>query len=333
MPGIIPDALTGGISWEDLSVEYASRPPEPFNIQCAYLALPTDCSARIMPGQINAMVSEMLNLAGCFNPDGSWDCEATNNLCTNWTAYRTEVTNGVNLFTDIQALLCGATENVEELPAGASMLWCDGEGEVKTSPFPDIGNLLCELAEPDPEPPADAGYLWCDGGGNIHTSPIVIPDPGEGGLSHGITGTVTVPAANRTIDASTVPPFDLQTINIPNSSTETIKVAVYLGLDADFIELTPGAQGTISFSRFENADGSGAIIMDTHIGIRNLNTGGTPIFSIKPSAFRIFDIPPGGLAMHFGFSGGATPSDSFRIENCDGEVRVYGVYAATFDTF
>lgn len=367
--GIIPEY---GVIWTADTVEYATKPDAPFSISCDYLAHPSDCSARIMPAQINAMVSELLNLAGCFNPDGSWNCENTDNLCANWTSYRTEVGAGLNLFNDIQALLCGATEEVAELPANAELLWCDGEGEVKTSPFPDVGKLLCEAAtedptppegvsflwcngsgevftsptpEPDvagllcaaatedPSPPGDAGFLWCNGSGEVFTSPIVIPDPGEPTLSHGIRGTQAITAADRTLDSATVAPFGMTTINIPNTSSENIVVLLSMIFEVNLIELIDGGQGQLSFSRFTNADGSGGVIQECHMGARNIRAPGTPVMIFKPAAMRQYVIPPGGVDMYFGFEGGAAPDNAYRVEVIAGKIEVYGVYASSFDTF
>ena len=43
-------------------------------------ALPANCEARIEPKQINAIVSEMLALAECYDADGPWDCTTINNM-------------------------------------------------------------------------------------------------------------------------------------------------------------------------------------------------------------------------------------------------------------
>jgi hypothetical protein len=362
---IIPDEIMGALPWDSPSVENATRPDAPFAITCDYLALPTDCSARIMPDQINAIVSELLNLAGCFNPDGTWDCGATDNLCANFTAYRTDTGAGVNLFNDIQALLCGATQEVAELPSNAELLWCDGEGTIKTSPL-DVAKLLCDsvttdptppsgvnylwcaggevfespvdfaaeicnAATADPTPPPEAGFLWCDGSGGLFTSPMVIPDPPPEGLSHGIRGTVAITAADRTLDSSTVPPFGMTTINIPNTSSENIVVLLSMIFEVNLIELVDGGQGQLSFSRFTNADGSGGVIQECHMGARNINPPGTPVMIFKPAAMRQYTIPPGGIDMYFGFEGGAAPDNAYRVEVIAGKIEVYGVYAATFD--
>lgn len=290
MTGIIPET---GVDWESDTVENATRPAEPFAISCQYTAHPSDCSARIMPDQINAFASEMLNLAGCFNPAGTWNCDATNNLCLNWTAYRTETGPGT-LAGDVAEVICAAT-SVGEVAEGTEFLFCQG-GELVTGSLP---------------------------------APVVPPES----LSHGIRGTYGIQPPNFTLDNTSVPPYSIETVNIPNTSGQPIWVIVSLVLECDMIILDAGGSGNYSFSRFTNADGTGGVIMDAHFRMRNIDGSGQPQMNTKTGAVRQFEIPPGGMDMHFGFEGGASPANSARVENISGKVEVYGVYAATFDTF
>jgi hypothetical protein len=95
MPGIFPEALAGGIVYRDASgaalnppgVENAYSPAAAFVITCPPTALPSDCTARIEPRQVNAVMSELIALAECFDPDGTWDCNKLTNLCTAFTAW------------------------------------------------------------------------------------------------------------------------------------------------------------------------------------------------------------------------------------------------------
>jgi hypothetical protein len=94
MPGILPDTESaGGVVYRDLAgnptnppdVQNAYSPAPAFVANCELTALPADCDARIEPRQLNAIVSELLALAECFDPDGPWDCNSVNNLCAAWT--------------------------------------------------------------------------------------------------------------------------------------------------------------------------------------------------------------------------------------------------------
>lgn len=97
MSGVFPDEITGGIVIRNP----AGFPTNPPNVQNAYVpgpayiitcpptAIPSDCTARITPAQINAIVSELLALAECLDPDGPWNCNSVTNLCAAFMAYVT----------------------------------------------------------------------------------------------------------------------------------------------------------------------------------------------------------------------------------------------------
>src|SRR6187431_2145141 len=95
MPGILPDALAGGLVYRDINgnptnppnVENAYPPLPPFLANCAFTALPSDCTARIEAKQINAIVSEMLSFAECLDPNGPWDCNSLHNLCVSFKTW------------------------------------------------------------------------------------------------------------------------------------------------------------------------------------------------------------------------------------------------------
>lgn len=107
MPGILPETTAGGLVYRDISgvplnppgVQSAYSPPATFVASCAFTALPSDCTARIEPKQINAIVSELIALAECFDPNGPWDCNSLTNLCrafTYWASEEAEV-DGVSI--------------------------------------------------------------------------------------------------------------------------------------------------------------------------------------------------------------------------------------------
>jgi hypothetical protein len=63
------------------NVPSAYVPAAGFEIDCPPTALPADCTARITAEQINSIVSELIALAECFDPDGPWNCSLLTNLC------------------------------------------------------------------------------------------------------------------------------------------------------------------------------------------------------------------------------------------------------------
>src|SRR5262245_60166174 len=95
MPSIFPDVTAGGVVVRDADgnclnppgVSNTYCPPETFVTSCEITALPTDCSARITPEQINAISSELLSFAQCLDPTGPWNCGSVQNLCAAFTAW------------------------------------------------------------------------------------------------------------------------------------------------------------------------------------------------------------------------------------------------------
>lgn len=92
---IFPEEDAGGLVVREEDGDPVSQPevakayvPAPtFDINCDLRALPSNCNARIEPEQINAIVSELVALAECFNASGTWDCNSLQNLCTNFQAW------------------------------------------------------------------------------------------------------------------------------------------------------------------------------------------------------------------------------------------------------
>lgn len=82
MPGIFPDPATaGGVVAPSNLVANAFIPAAPFNTTSPITYLPSNCDARILPAQINAITSELLSLATCLNPAGTWNSSTVTNLC------------------------------------------------------------------------------------------------------------------------------------------------------------------------------------------------------------------------------------------------------------
>jgi hypothetical protein len=87
MTGIVPNVSSGGLPIGSANVSNVGVLPATFTLSCAQLGLPNDCTAKITPAQINAMVSELMNLAACFAPTGTWTCSSLTNLCSAFNSY------------------------------------------------------------------------------------------------------------------------------------------------------------------------------------------------------------------------------------------------------
>lgn len=176
MSSAIPVAVSGALPSTSTRVENAHTPGPNFDVSCDYLALPSDCTARILPSQINAIVSELMSLAECFNPDGTWNCNSQTNMCTNFTTYRTDTTlnlANVSLFSDIQKLLCGVTQT--PVTAGSFYLFCDGDGEIhKAAASGDICDAGIQT-----QAIATDFYVVCTAAGDLVRVPAVAADPGD----------------------------------------------------------------------------------------------------------------------------------------------------------
>src|SRR5262245_20569819 len=90
MPGIFPETTAGGKFIRDPAgnpitasgVERAYAPPATFTSTGQFTALPSDCSARFEPKQLNAIVSELVSFVEYLDPNGPWNCGALNNIKT-----------------------------------------------------------------------------------------------------------------------------------------------------------------------------------------------------------------------------------------------------------
>lgn len=125
MPGIIPNQ---GVTYRDAagnciaqpSVENAYCPAPEFAASCPLVALPDDCTARLDPGQINALVSEIIAFAEALCPEGPWDCDSSTNLAAIWES-------GCWLPDDLN--LCASP--IVNLDQSILFVGCDASGPVR----------------------------------------------------------------------------------------------------------------------------------------------------------------------------------------------------------
>lgn len=96
---VFPLGGNGGVEIRDAvgnclnppNITNAYCPPGTFTVgPCNVTALPDDCTARIMPSQINAIISELLCFAVSLDPDGAWNCDSMCNLSAAFQAWFSE---------------------------------------------------------------------------------------------------------------------------------------------------------------------------------------------------------------------------------------------------
>lgn len=125
---------SGGVCYSPAGIANAYCPPADFSSSCEIRYLPSNCSARITPAQINAFQSEILCLAQTFNPDGNWNCGSLCNLSTTFTQWAASAGGFDGSLLDyLQTHLCSRpyrdSVEVASLPA-ATYIMCDGEGNI-----------------------------------------------------------------------------------------------------------------------------------------------------------------------------------------------------------
>lgn len=86
--GVFPQTSAGGLPATSANVNNVYVPNADFDISCVQTGLPSDCTARILPSQINAIVSELVALAEALTPDGTWSCASLTNLATAFQAWQ-----------------------------------------------------------------------------------------------------------------------------------------------------------------------------------------------------------------------------------------------------
>lgn len=149
------------------NVPNAYVPLPAFETSCQMLYLQDDCYSRVSPAQINAIVSELICFAEGLTPDGEWDCsslcnirtafeafmanfasqeigdqlcdvidgdgtEATARLiyCTDGVAKGLPITGDSGLLSLVFSAICGTDIELSTTP-GTTLLYCDGDGNVK----------------------------------------------------------------------------------------------------------------------------------------------------------------------------------------------------------
>lgn len=163
MPGIFPETVSGGIIYRSTAgacnvpaqVSNAYCPDVAFTTNCDLTALPNDCTARIAPAQVNAIVSELLGLAECMDPTGLWDCTALTNLCTAFKVWEAALAAaGDPPSTDIGNLIIQGTDGNHYL--GTQQLCDAGDALAQCLLSLDAANILGIGADGRlyvPEPP------------------------------------------------------------------------------------------------------------------------------------------------------------------------------------
>lgn len=155
MPGAIPNASSGAIIIRDSegnclnppNIINAYCPPPEFTTTCELRALPDDCTGRIMPSQINGIVSELLCLAVALTPEGEWDCAIPCNLSNAFASWVADTLPGIiSDEVNIHDILCNLTP-VGGISPSARIPACV-DGEMVAVQAGTIANLFnpCQVA-------------------------------------------------------------------------------------------------------------------------------------------------------------------------------------------
>jgi hypothetical protein len=106
-------------------------------------ALPSDCDARIEPRQINAIVSELVNLAVCLDPDGPWDCDTLSNLCNAFAAWAAIYARAIHVG-DTPPSNPGKNQIWWETDTGFLLIWYDDGNTQQWVQMSDPGNIIMD---------------------------------------------------------------------------------------------------------------------------------------------------------------------------------------------
>lgn len=176
---IFPETLAGGVVLRtqagvvlppDPRVQNGYIPPDSFSTTCDLTYLPSDCTARITPAQVNSFTSEMLCFAAQLEPDGTWTCNSPCNLAGAFNSWKTGTYTG-SLKDIIADFICSSPIVPDPNIATASFVGCDGDGNLFKTIIGDflslgvIGPILCEAEAGTPTPTTQ--FLYCDEDGNI----------------------------------------------------------------------------------------------------------------------------------------------------------------------
>jgi hypothetical protein len=129
MPSIFPDNASGGlIVFDHTSGLPVAQPtvenadvPDTFDSTCDMTALPSNCNARVSPAQINAIVSELVNLFVAMAPGREWDCTQLDNLAEAFEQFVANLAGGGG-----GSLICEAPMDEAGTIAEAALIFCDG---------------------------------------------------------------------------------------------------------------------------------------------------------------------------------------------------------------
>lgn len=138
-------------------------PPVAYDIDCDMTALPNDCKVAPENRQVNAIISEMLNLAAAMDPDGSWECAQYDNLSDAFKAWVAEFSGS-----QTGDLLCGSAFG-NGTDTGDALLYCDSGVVKKLLIDGDEGLLqmvqafLCDSAISVPNTNDDY-FMYCRNG-------------------------------------------------------------------------------------------------------------------------------------------------------------------------
>lgn len=134
---IFPDVANGGIVVRTVGgacvpqseAPNAYCPPSAFVMNCQVTALAEDCTARIMPSQINAIVSELLCLGAALDPNGPWDCNGNCNLATMFQTWASQLVTGITVVTDGTTIDGNGTADdpITLIPGGVVAAICGDE--------------------------------------------------------------------------------------------------------------------------------------------------------------------------------------------------------------
>lgn len=132
MPSIFPELAAGGLVIRTQAgaptgavVERAYVPPAAFAANCDLTALPSDCTARFEPKQLNAIVSELVSFAECMDPNGPWDCSSLQNLCAAFNAWKATVLQSGVIIADTPPTAQYSGQLWWESDTGALYIWYD----------------------------------------------------------------------------------------------------------------------------------------------------------------------------------------------------------------
>lgn len=185
MPGILPDSTSGALVIRDgvvctpqQNVLNAFCPPPAYAANCDITALPSTCDARITAAQINAIVSELMALAVCFDRNGPWNCNSITNLCAHfntWVATNmapTVLLNAICADALARALLVNCVISAD---AENAMFISPGDGGLYVPSHVLFGART--FAYPDVDPVPDTGGAGLSVGFNTFTIPNSSPYP------------------------------------------------------------------------------------------------------------------------------------------------------------